>query len=226
MNIYKGRYKEFIEGIMKERPMNEKLDNSQRHHVVPICCDGIDNDIDNIRVYLKYSEHFIAHKILAQDNPHNYKLVCAWWRMCNGREECTPEDYELARVLYKESGIPESTRKKMSESAKIRVVSEETRKKMSLSQRGRKCTLEQRARMSEAQKGNKNNEGRSLSKETKEKISLALKGKPKSDEHIKHNSDSRRGKTMPPRVYHLICKSCGSEFIAKGPTVKYCINCK
>lgn len=49
------------------------------------------------------AEHFIAHKLLAIENPDVEGLVCAFKRMCYSKylgEIVTPEDYELANRLF------------------------------------------------------------------------------------------------------------------------------
>ena len=49
-------------------------------------------------------EHFEAHRLLAEENPENEKLLFAWWIMStkslttNGRYVCTPDEYEEAKI--------------------------------------------------------------------------------------------------------------------------------
>ena len=140
--------------------------------------------VNIIRLYA--SEHFIAHKLLAIENPENYKLVSAWHKMFfisdnQQRYEPTPEEYEECRKLYaaqvsiyfkslwqsetyrqKMVGKPsyERTlewRQHMSEIMTGRKFSEETHKKMSYSARHKPpVTQETRLKMSAANSGKNN----------------------------------------------------------------------
>ena len=70
LNVYRGRYKEFIENHLEYHPEYlERGDNTSYHHVIPECCGGT-NDEENLYLYLPHKEHFIAHRILSEDNPH------------------------------------------------------------------------------------------------------------------------------------------------------------
>lgn len=65
---------------------------------------GGTNDKDNL-IDLYAREHFEAHRLLAEENPENQKLVLAFWMMCNTSNDlqdryiCTPEEYEKARIM-------------------------------------------------------------------------------------------------------------------------------
>ena len=138
-------YEEFIGNILFIRgrfACGEKY--HERHHIKPICCDG-DNDEENL-IDLFDEEHYMAHKLLALENPNNDKLQFAWWQMCHCKKEdreyeVSAEDYAMAKeahasAIRKQSierwANPEirskiqaslsspQTRKKMSESAKKR----------------------------------------------------------------------------------------------------------
>ena len=98
-------YKEFIDNILKTRGrFNCGDEYHERHHITPRCMDGT-NDKDNL-IDLFAREHFMAHKLLALENPENEKLVYAWWNMCQCKSssqmriEVTPEEYEEARMQY------------------------------------------------------------------------------------------------------------------------------
>lgn len=88
-------YHEFINGILSSRS-NVKFEHSERHHIVPRCLGGKDDD-SNL-VYLTYQEHFIAHKLLVVENPDNPKLLYALFRMCDGKRIVTPEEYEDIKI--------------------------------------------------------------------------------------------------------------------------------
>lgn len=206
LNVYRGRYKEFIEDIMKERPLNEHFEYSEYHHVIPFCCEGIDNDEDNIRVYLTYREHFISHKILTEENPENRKLFNAYWRMCNGRVKIsTPEEYEDARRRHAEfmrgegnpvyNGHTEETRKKMSYTHTGSTHSLDTKKK--ISDALTKCVGESRPWY-----------GRHHTEETKQKISEANVGKKRSEETKRRISNAKRGKSLSDSHKKKISESC------------------
>ena len=96
-------YNEFIQNIINIRgqwniPEGEYF---ERHHIIPKCKDG-SNSKENI-IYLYAREHFIAHKLLAEENPKDYQLVNAYMRMTtstNGDYNITPEEYEEAKKLF------------------------------------------------------------------------------------------------------------------------------
>lgn len=96
-------YDKFIRNILETRgrfACGEAY--HERHHIVPKCLDGT-NDKDNL-IDLFAKEHFIAHKLLAQENPNNNSLIYAWSCMAFAkrddidRYELTPEEYEEAKI--------------------------------------------------------------------------------------------------------------------------------
>ena len=95
-------YQEFINNILQTRGRfacgNEY---HERHHIIPRCKNGLDDDNNLIDLYAR--EHFIAHKLLAIENPNNKSLVLAWSMMAFPRGdgsrakrqyEITAEEYE------------------------------------------------------------------------------------------------------------------------------------
>lgn len=66
--------------------------------------NGTDDNNNLIDLFAR--EHFVAHKLLALENPDNKKLTYAWWNMCQcpgssqKRVDVTPEEYEEARKAY------------------------------------------------------------------------------------------------------------------------------
>ena len=148
-------YKEYIQNILNTRGRHGCGDEyCEKHHIVPRCMNGTDDEDNLIDLFAR--EHFVAHKLLADENQDNAELVYAFWMMahCGGRDyqkryECTPEEYEAARIVFVEmhsrsfSGEnhpmygkhwSEATRAKMS--AAHTNPSEATRKKMSKSKKG------------------------------------------------------------------------------------------
>lgn len=99
-------YEEFIQNILYTRGRFACGDEyHERHHIIPKCMDGSDDDENLIDLFAK--EHFIAHKLLAEENPNNRSLIYAWWCMSHikGNEyqelyELSPEEYEEARKTW------------------------------------------------------------------------------------------------------------------------------
>lgn len=98
-------YTSFIQNILNARGRFICGDEYyERHHIVPKCIGGT-NDEDNL-IDLFAKEHFIAHKLLAKENPNNKKLVYAYWMMAHckkedqDRYECTPEEYEESKISF------------------------------------------------------------------------------------------------------------------------------
>ena len=174
-------YTEFIQNILNTRGRfacgNEY---HEQHHIIPRCLGGTDEEDNLIDLFAR--EHFIAHKMLAEENPDNKKLILAWHIMTNvktkkqQRYEVTPEEYEEARIAYSQIMIGENNPSK----------SETTRRKKS-----------------EAIKGEKNhNYGKPRSESTRKKISEAHKGKIVSEETCKRISASKTGKNNPSYGKH------------------------
>lgn len=101
-------YNEYIQNILTTRGRFAcGEDYCERHHIVPRCMSGGDEDDNLIDLYAR--EHYAAHKLLARENPENEKLVFAWWIMStkssttSGRYELTAEEYELAKIALSEA---------------------------------------------------------------------------------------------------------------------------
>ena len=96
-------YEEFINNILETRGrFNCGEEYHERHHIVPKCLGGT-NDEDNL-IDLFAREHFIAHRLLALENPENTSLQFALWALAgmankkhSSLELCTPEEFEEAR---------------------------------------------------------------------------------------------------------------------------------
>ena len=70
----------------------------ERHHIKPRCIGGTD-EIFNL-IDLTPREHYIAHKLLAEEYPNEEKIVCAWHFMSvikQSRYQATPEEYAASR---------------------------------------------------------------------------------------------------------------------------------
>lgn len=193
-------YEEFIQNILDTRgrfACGEKY--HERHHIVPKSCGGGNEQENLIDLYAR--EHFIAHKLLALENPDNYKLVYAWSCMAfvkredMDRYELTPEEYEEAREAF-------------SKSATGRAMSEEAKQKMRDNHYdtsgsnnpfyGKHHTEETKKKLSEMRTGQYVGEksplyGTHLSEETRQKMSIAKTGTKMSDEAKKKMSEQRKG---------------------------------
>ncbi len=94
-------YCEFIENILSIRGRNGcGKGYSEEHHIIPRCMGGL-NDRDNL-IDLFAEEHFIAHKLLAFENPDNDELQRAFSAMAHVRREgrkynVSEEDYAYIR---------------------------------------------------------------------------------------------------------------------------------
>lgn len=73
-------YKDFIQNILNTRGRFAcGKEYHERHHIIPKCLDGTDEEDNLINLFAR--EHYIAHKLLALENPENYSLLYAWWNM-------------------------------------------------------------------------------------------------------------------------------------------------
>ena len=169
-------YKEFIDNIIKERGRHGCGDKyKETHHIVPRCMGGGNNE-DNL-VDLFANEHYIAHKLLAEENPDNYKIVYAWTCMAFTKNdviyecEITPEEYEEAKIALsiKMTGDGNPFYGKHH--------TEETRKKLSQARIGTTHTDESKNKMSKSRIGNKNHfYGKQHTQESKNKMSVSSSG--------------------------------------------------
>ena len=103
-------YQEFINNILQTR--GRFMDNNkyhETHHIIPKCKNG-SNDEDNL-IDLFAKEHFIAHKLLAEENPDDDQLTYAYILMAfvkdknQKRYELTPEEYEEVRKIHSERSL-------------------------------------------------------------------------------------------------------------------------
>lgn len=102
-------YDKFIQNILNTRGRFACSDGyHERHHIIPKCMNGSNSKDNLIDLYAR--EHFIAHKLLAEENPQNYQLKYAYWNMCqctgrDGQDKYipTPEEYEEARIFCHEA---------------------------------------------------------------------------------------------------------------------------
>lgn len=101
-------YSEFIQNILQTRGRFAcGQEYHERHHIVPKCLGGDNNEENLIDLYAK--EHFIAHKLLALEHPENDKLISAYNMMAfakcpnHQRFELSPEEYAETRKIFSDS---------------------------------------------------------------------------------------------------------------------------
>ena len=158
------------ENRIKLKRTDENFIYYENHHIIPRCLGGSD-DKSNL-VLLTAREHFIAHKLLVEIYPKDYKLV-----------------YSLHNMIFKKNSKNLQRNYKISsrEFERIRI-------KFSIVHSSRIITEELRNKLRLAQKGVKNhNYGKPRSDETRKKISEANKGRRFSEEHIEKLRTSHRG---------------------------------
>lgn len=185
-------YAEFIQNILDTRGRFACGDEyHERHHIKPKCMGGTNEEENLIDLFAK--EHFEAHRLLALENPQEWKLVYAWSCMAfvknDGRKyELTPEEYEEVRAIHSEANShhmkerlsdPKNNPmwgKHHSDEAKRKIsksklnLSEETRHKMR-SVAILNMTDERKEYLRQI------NIGKHLSQDTKEKIKKSMKKK-------------------------------------------------
>lgn len=106
-------YKEFIQNILDTRGRFgiPKEEYKERHHIVPKCLGGTNDEENLIDLYAQ--EHFVAHQLMVNENPSCNALHYALWNMANvtgatgERYKLTPEEYENIRtsISKKFSGV-------------------------------------------------------------------------------------------------------------------------
>lgn len=179
-------YQEFIQNILDTRGrFSCGSEYHERHHILPRCMGGTDNKENLIDLFAR--EHFIAHKLLALENPDNQKLIHAWWMMSTTtksgqrQESVTPEEYEEARKAFSKSMSGENN----------------PIHKIQHPLLGTHLSEEQKQHLREINTGELSPRyGVPLSEEHKCKISMALIGKTVTDQTRLNLRNSHLGKSM------------------------------
>lgn len=212
-------YEEFIQNILDTRGRFHCGDEyHEKHHILPKCMGGGNDENNLIDLYAR--EHFIAHKLLALENPENEKLVYAWWCMAhiktNNHYELTEQEYEEARISFSKSTsginsphygkhLSEDRKMNLSEKAKKRYENPENHPMY-----GKHMREDTKKRLSEIQKERFSNPennpmyGKNHTKESKQKISDKSKERfssPKNNPmYGKHHTEEAKRKN---REKHL-----------------------
>lgn len=153
-------YNEFINNILTTRGrFNCGEEYHERHHITPKCCGGTNKEDNLIDLFPK--EHYIAHKLLSEENPGHVGLAVALYLMAFGgadhqdRYLPTPEEYEEARLRF------------------VKLTKERLKDKTKHPNWGKHLSEETKEKIRQGNYGNKNSLGRVISEETKKKISNA-----------------------------------------------------
>ena len=105
----KTTYNEFINNILVNRgrfniPQGQYR---ERHHIIPRCKGGSDEEQNLIDLYA--NEHFIAHKLLSDENPDDKQYFQAYYAMAFLKNTATqdkrvnpltPQEYEQIKIRY------------------------------------------------------------------------------------------------------------------------------
>ena len=183
-------YEDFISNILETRGRfacgNEY---HERHHIVPKCMGGTD-DKDNL-IDLFAREHFIAHKLLAQENPEKTGLIYAWSCMAFVKGS-NQERYELTAEEYEEA------RKAISEVMRNRIITDETRENMRKASQAKVQNPEYIQKQKSSHKGlqaGENNPmfGKRHTEETRRKIGASTSERAKNSDWRKSIGDANRG---------------------------------
>ena len=232
-------YEEFINNILNTRGRFACGDEyHERHHIIPKCMDGSNKEENLIDLFAR--EHFIAHKLLALENPDNEKLVYAWtmmsWVKTNHQEryEVTPEEYEEAKIA-------------LSNLVSNREYSDETKEKMRIAKIGKfdgennpmfgkHHTQKAKTLISEKKKGKSSyNKGKPMSEETKQKLKEQKTGMKYSEETNKkkghpgeknpffgkHHTEETKEKLRQARCIPIICVETEMEYASRQVAEKY-----
>lgn len=179
-------YKKIYINIINKAKNRELNDYVEKHHIIPKCVGGPDNE-ENI-VKLTAKEHYLVHKLLVKIYPYEDCLKYAFWMMSHRvsgvftSSKIYSETKEfLSKNMRKNVGTPEAI-KKMSESRKGQQLwkgkshTKESKEKMSISAKNRSTVNEDKRR---------------------KRISDSNKGKKKSDEHIENIRKAKLGDKNP-----------------------------
>lgn len=150
----------------------------EQHHIKPRCLGG-DDSRDNL-VLLTGREHFICHRLLYKIHPANFKIISAFWGMCNQQKGKRKKSYIPSSRAYEEA------RRAFSNAlGKVRLGKNNPMFGREGVMKGKHHTEEAREKMSAAKKGKpsprKGKPGKSLTQAQKDYLSSLHTGIPKSE---------------------------------------------
>lgn len=92
--------KRIHDNIINRARLRDLESYSEKHHVIPRCLGGDDSPENIVRLTAK--EHYLIHRLLVRIHPENYKLICAYWYMCNSTKrngyKPSTKAYESAKI--------------------------------------------------------------------------------------------------------------------------------
>lgn len=183
-------YQEFINNILKTRGRFSCGDEyHERHHIAPKCMGGGNEEENLIDLYAR--EHYIAHELLAKENPHSQALNFVWALMSSRieskiGEKCikSAEDYETARKALSEF---------LSVNRKGKKFTDEHKSNLSKALKGRVFTEEQKENMRKNHyHGPHPMKGKHHSEKSRKNMSAAAQNR--SGQWRKRQSEAQRGK--------------------------------
>lgn len=116
------QYNQYIDDILYTRGRFNVDGYKERHHIVPKCMGGTDDEQNLIDLTAR--EHFIAHKLLCEDNPSHRGLAKAWFMMCTMQSDnqerinITAEEYADIKEHLSKTKVTDITKKKISDANK------------------------------------------------------------------------------------------------------------
>lgn len=95
-------YKKIYDNLMQKGLDRTNLtEYFERHHIIPKCLDGCDNESNLVK--LTYKEHYMAHYLLIKIYPENYKMYYAFLcmlRNSSGKRKFTAGMYATIKRNY------------------------------------------------------------------------------------------------------------------------------
>lgn len=186
----KMKYKEFIENILNTRGRFNINGVKYRHHIVPRCMKGSDDE-ENL-IDLTRTEHLEAHLLLALENPKNVRLQEAYRQMARvWSKYTTPEQKQFLDSMPPQ--IPWNKGIKYNDELKERV-SIGTKRAMEDPKIREKCGNGQR--------------GKHRSEDVKHRISNTEKGRIRSKEEIEKMIETKKQRRIQDPTYTQKLSTC------------------
>lgn len=221
-------YEEFIQNILNTRgrfACGEEY--HERHHIKPRCLGGTDEEENLIDLFAR--EHFIAHKLLTEENPDNSRLAYAWWMLSNiGDREITPDEYEQSKIIFSNK-LKEIFKNPENHPMFGKHQSEESKRKSSESHKGKYngennpnygnyWTDKQKRYMSEI-KSNLSQETRDKMRESQKRRLANPESNPMFGKHHSEESKQKIGwasRNRSPEVYKKISQKAKKRYMGVG----------